>query len=345
MITNQTSKEICSYFLEGHTYTECSLHFNICQQSVLNHLHKNNIKLSYKTSDFSLDKTYFTKIDSEYKAYFLGFLVADGSISKETNRVSFMINSEDSYILQKLKEDIKSSNMVRNYKIFDKRTQKTNNSSVFQFSSKQIKNDLFNLGVSSFKTQTFNFPNIDKEYFSHFLRGLMDGDGYISDHSVVSLISTKEFLQIINKYLFKNTGKISIVAEYLNVYRLIIRKSRTTMDFLDYLYKDASIYLDRKYKKYLESKKNILNKKQSRKVKTIYLLKDNIVFKEFSTLTECSKFLGRKPCTLSNSVRNKSLIKGYSLKLGDSHMLTTPFNLQTNFENNIDEFFRQVKLM
>lgn len=42
-----------------------------------------------------MDINYFHNIDSEKKAYWLGFIVADGNISKTTNRISITLNSDD----------------------------------------------------------------------------------------------------------------------------------------------------------------------------------------------------------------------------------------------------------
>ena len=54
-----------------------------------------------------MDEKYFDNIDTQNKAYTLGFLFADGynSISKST--VSMALQESDGYILDKIRADMK----------------------------------------------------------------------------------------------------------------------------------------------------------------------------------------------------------------------------------------------
>ena len=63
-------------------------------------VHKGMLKTKY-----SYDRNYFEKIDTEDKAYFLGFLYADGFNTKQGFRLQ--ISQKDEDVLLKLKENIK----------------------------------------------------------------------------------------------------------------------------------------------------------------------------------------------------------------------------------------------
>ena len=58
----------------------------------------------------NINYSYFKNIDTEYKAYILGFIFADGSIltniaGNRENTITVSIQKEDSYILTKLLKD------------------------------------------------------------------------------------------------------------------------------------------------------------------------------------------------------------------------------------------------
>jgi hypothetical protein len=211
-----------------------------------------------------MNKNYFEIIDSEIKAYLLGYLVADGNISKKTNRICFCINKNDKSILELFKKELNSENLVRDYTTFDKRTKKYYYSSVFQVSSKKIKEDLKNLGVCENKSMLFKNVNIPKELFRHFLRGMMDGDGSISKDKC-NLISSKEFLEYLNYNYFNNKIYLEEMTKNLNTWKLHLQSYSTILDFLNYIYKDSTVYLDRKYQKYLQFKnKEIKTRKETK---------------------------------------------------------------------------------
>lgn len=58
-----------------------------------------------------IDEHYFLEINSDKKAYFLGFFIADGCVSFNTKnrcygRFSFGIQIEDGYILEELAKEL-----------------------------------------------------------------------------------------------------------------------------------------------------------------------------------------------------------------------------------------------
>lgn len=267
-----------------------------------------------KTTDLFKNKNYFKTIDSEDKAYFLGFLLADGNISKTSNRLCFTINSDDDYILETFKEKINSSNIVRRYVVHDKRTNKNYNSSVFQVSSKELKEDLSNLGFTPYKSEYFDFSSIkDNKYFNHFLRGLFDGDGYVAKKgSVTMLISTKEFLEYLSATYFSNSFLLINVAKTKNVWRAYINSKETSLSFLDFIYKDATIFLKRKYEKYKEMKRIGCTKTCT---STTVEITNNITQEKlfFESIKDCAGFFKVASCTLITCLKKSNNYKGYTV--------------------------------
>lgn len=266
-----------------------------------------------RNRDNTKNENYFQAIDSEEKAYFLGFMLADGNISKKTNRICFTINDNDSYILEKFKKSINSENEVRHYKVFDNRKNKYNNSAVFQVSSSKIKKDLENLGISSNKTKTFDFTKIiDNKNYNHFLRGLFDGDGHINKTKTrISVISTREFLDYINLSFFKKDYLIIGICAEKNVNRLCVQNKNDCIKFLDFIYKDATIFLERKYNLYQNLKKM---KIYHSSIHTECVLIDkNGEQSKFSSIKDAAKSIGIDSGSLITGIKLRGHYKGYKL--------------------------------
>ena len=133
-------------------------------------------------------------------------------------------------------------------------------------------NDLIANGAIRDKTYTMQLPNIPNELMCHFIRGYFDGDGciYITKKnrirchfdsvSTIFLEQLRKFLYDtgINSYLYiskNNNGK------YKDLYRLEIAGVEYTQKFLQYIYNNSQIYLDRKYEKYYGSNAGLATQK------------------------------------------------------------------------------------
>ena len=105
------------------------------------------------------------------------------------------------------------------------------------------------------------FPDINvfksKDLIRHFIRGYFDGDGCFSYHKyktkitpVVGFIGTKEMLDSIQRYsTFWGSKTLKDKRHKHNTFS-IYYPLKNVFDFLNYLYKDSTVYLDRKYKLY-----------------------------------------------------------------------------------------------
>ena len=125
-------------------------------------------KLGGRRCKFNED--YFENIDTEDKAYFLGFIVADGCISTNSNNIKIIQKETD--ILYDFKKYIDSDSPIF--------TTKSGNISCISVSSFKTKTDLSKLGILPNKTMIVEYPNIPEHLQNHFIRGVFDGDGCIS---------------------------------------------------------------------------------------------------------------------------------------------------------------------
>lgn len=214
--------------------------------------------LSESKRIYKVNEDFFNKIDTEEKAYILGFSYADGCVSKDYRVFKFGLQARDIDILQKIKKAMKSDHKITKYIASGKYK-------VIQFAvtSKKICSDLKKHGCINKKTFLVKFPDINKELLRHFIRGYTDGDGYVSSkEKVVSIIGTEDFclsLSDIFKEKFMIKGTIRTAGECKNNNIKEIRfRVRESYRILKWLYSDCNIYLDRKKE---EAEKIVENKR------------------------------------------------------------------------------------
>lgn len=210
----------------------------------------------------------FDSIDTEEKAYWLGFIFADGNISKceytkrngktkrGVYRIEVSLMSSDLAHLQKLgtflelKKEIPISQAA-----FRKERAR------LMFSSKLMWTVLNSYGCTPCKSLTLTFPKVEvfksKDLIKHFIRGYVDGDGCISylnnthKSMFLKLLGTQPFLTTLQSFLPLERPNKLFTRKGINVSELSFSNWRGYY-ICNYLYKDATIYLDRKYTKYKE---------------------------------------------------------------------------------------------
>ena len=168
-ISDIEKSEILNQRKIGVSEKEILINFDISSRQYYNLLKLNNIERN-KLVRYGFNEDYFEVIDSEDKAYFLGFIIADGNISKNNNSVRIIQKETD--ILYEFKKFISFEGPIF-----------TRNDGKIYFitvASSKMKNDLDKLGISSNKTMVVKYPDISKKLQNHFIRGVFDGDGCIS---------------------------------------------------------------------------------------------------------------------------------------------------------------------
>jgi hypothetical protein len=128
-----------------------------------------------KKRKYFYNEDFFERIDNEEKAYFLGFLFADGcvinNVEKYRYQVTLKLHTKDKHILEEFIKKINGE--------MDVWTHGQRDICEINLSGKKIVTDLINKGVVPNKTFTITYPIIDEYLERHFLRGYFDGDGCI----------------------------------------------------------------------------------------------------------------------------------------------------------------------
>lgn len=237
--SQETIQKIIELHNSGKGVTEIGKLLNLDRAAVSRNLKK----LGFDTSRNTLIKDIFHIIDTEEKAYWLGFLYADGYVSKY-NQVEVSLTLEDEDHLIKLKNFINTNTEII----------KDDHRCRLLFCSKELAKDLANLGCVNNKSLILTFPTeeqVPQELLRHFLRGYVDGDGCLcctEKTQQFSITSTKEFF---NGMLARTGWDKSKCNYYPSGKAVTWRCHKDVMpQYLKYLYDDCNIYLNRKYEKY-----------------------------------------------------------------------------------------------
>lgn len=194
-----------------------------------------------------INEDFFESIDTEAKAYFLGLMYSDGSVSKN----QFYLKLKDEDIIIKFKECLECDYPIRRvyYGGYD--------SYILEVSSQKSCNNLIKWGCVPNKTKVIQLPNIKKDLLRHFIRGFFDGDGCLQlqdklyhcrfDLTSASRIFLEQLRPLITEHALSN-GHLGKEAKY-DVYHLNYSGHQVEM-ILDWLYEDSNFYLKRKYDKY-----------------------------------------------------------------------------------------------
>ena len=217
---------------------------------------------SEKSKKYFCNSNYFDVIDNEHKAYWLGFIAADGYIkskSKYNNlALGICLSQKDKGHIEKFKNDIEATNPVLDFK----ENQFGTVNSRIVIVDEHLCQSLIQLGIVEHKSLILTFPTseqLPKHLVRHFVRGYFDGDGSIKKNGDndfgVSILGTYEFLSAIKDvYGIENVLRLNKNCS-TNSYNLTFGGNKKSYKFLHQLYNDADIYLDRKYQRYQILKK------------------------------------------------------------------------------------------
>lgn len=193
---------------------------------------------------------YFEKIDSEEKAYWLGFIAADGNVregKKSVNLFELSLKLSDSSHLEIFKETIN----------FKKPILKDHFRCRLMLADVVFCRNLIDKGVVPRKSLILKFPTekqVPTELIRHFIRGYFDGDGCISNPLKgaisVSLLGTNDFLKKCLETIGHEDRKLIKDKRNTNI-QMFILNGKNAINFLNLMYKDSNVFLQRKYYRYL----------------------------------------------------------------------------------------------
>lgn len=204
----------------------------------------------YKRTSSKLvyDRYFFHQIDTKEKAYWLGFVTADGYVNEQRKFLQIHLQWSDKEHLEKLLKAIQAEKRIQVKQELHSIT--GNKIATICLNGKEIVEGLVKQGVRQGKSTRENPPeNLPEEFYPDYIRGLWDGDGCINKRKIDISISFKMCAWLQDVLIKKCNITKTNICFHCNTYRLMITKNR--LNVLEYLYYPClskDIVLDRKYK-------------------------------------------------------------------------------------------------
>lgn len=212
---------------------------------------QNNIKLkSFKKMCDDRRVVKFNPFDEENKEsnYWLGILASDGSVYE--NRIRLGLQEQDLNHIEKFRDFINPElKIVKTIK--DKKHIMYN----LSFRSIETKEYLHSIGITNQKSLIIDYK---KPITIDFLRGVIDGDGYIrSDGTEVSIATGSIVFANQLKEFIKKTFNVNCTVRKTkpNLFCVGVYGGRQVNKVLE-IYENADIYLERKYQKAISIRNN-----------------------------------------------------------------------------------------
>lgn len=241
--------------------TKIGKKYKVKRQTLSKYLKERGYDVINYQNRLRIDETVFDVIDSEEKAYWLGFLYADGNIGSNEYKLEMNLSAKDSDHMKKFQNFLKYTEdkvrVSKSYSNFEGSTDVCR----FSIRNKHIWSALNDKGCVPKKSLILTFPDLqiftDKSLVRHFLRGYVDGDGTLYTtkdvdgciNTCIGAVGTKEFLQGFVDYLCEYTMVCKNNDSKAYSIKYGYAKARKVARML---YEGATIYLDRKYNKFLE---------------------------------------------------------------------------------------------
>ena len=218
---------------------------------------------------YQINEHYFDEIDTPNKAYILGFFYADGSNVKSKRTISMSLEERDKDILERIRNEIGSERPLEFLDYSNKHdfgyTYK-NQYRLLLFSAHMCK-VLESYGMVPNKSLVLNFPDIREDLLPFFILGVFDGDGSVSQGKIketnftLTITSTEKFCERLKEIVEFKLGIHCHIYDAQNHNGITkafnISGGLQVKQFLDWLYKDADMFLERKHDRYIQYFYNI----------------------------------------------------------------------------------------
>lgn len=241
-----TDEYIVEMYKNGTRVVELATIAGISPRGIRNILYKSGIENLKQPRKYAVNESFFKTYTNEM-VYALGMIITDGCVTKkpEVYNTNFSIAQSDKEFLQKLLDIMGSKHPIR----------KDARSTVHRFfiGSQEMVNDLIGFGIGERKSLNVKFPIIPNEFKSHFIRGVIDGDGWVCKrgYSVTITSASESFanslLRILSHQGFDTRIRVDITEGHSTIYRVTVSGKEQVLKLADWIYADAGdLFLKRK---------------------------------------------------------------------------------------------------
>lgn len=274
MLTDQQKIELVQRYGKGERISAIATSLGSSYRACWAMLKRRNVEMRndgpLANRKYTFDTKVFDAIDTQEKAYWLGFLYADGYNFEKRYTVSVRLAPVDVSHLRKYRAFL---SLERPFSVVTPKKQagfegSTGTVGVIA-TDMHFSKRLRELGVTTNKSFNLQFPTkeqVPHPLLPHFIRGYFDGDGCISigrrklghkSSAIVNIVGSRSFilqLQRVIESVTTRSGSLRVCNPMAksSVVTITVNGNGVSRTLLDWLYKDATVYLDRKHKKYQE---------------------------------------------------------------------------------------------
>lgn len=255
-LNEEQIQEIKALYNKGYSSRRVAEETGVSKTTVLKFVEDKAAPSSFRI--YSVNEDFFNTVDSEKKAYWLGYMYADGSNDEKSGRISLSQSDKDKSAVYAFKTALEAEHPV--YEAVAKGGYSKKNSLVYTLSinSRKLSDALAKLGCVSNKTYKLSLPELPTSLLPHFIRGVFDGDGSVwvsGSRGYFSITGYVPFLEQLQEVLIRDAQ--------VNKTKINLRRPNESSDYgdiryggkapmkqlYDYLYKDAKYFLRRKKEK------------------------------------------------------------------------------------------------
>jgi hypothetical protein len=251
----QFEKEIIQSYKAGTTITCLSKTHN-CSRKFIRNLLKNAM-ITLRSDDKHDYKIDFAHLDTEVKAYVLGLLAADGRMYHHRRATCLKLKLDDLELLEKLRDYIQPRGEVR---IYYNTNQHGTDVCEFCINNVELCQQLYSHGIIPNKTRAVKLPpNLPNYLLNHWMRGYFDGDGSVFHRNNRPTLSGLEcnmtgninIITFVKTYFNKICNSSTKIHQTGDHTFKVVYTGTKAVSFLQHIYADATIYLERKYQRAL----------------------------------------------------------------------------------------------
>ena len=247
-----TDPVIIKMYKSGMSFKEMKPIIGLSDRAIRDVMYKHGVKMNREQSSgqprkHKVNEDFF-KVWTHEMAWVLGLFVTDGTVNNKIQSISF--TQKDERILH----------LIANYMEADyilAPSAPTRLTPTLLINSKEIKNDLEKLGIHSNKSLTVPFPNVPEEFLPSFVRGVIDGDGWVQKRGYVmnvtsgSLSFAEGLLSVFQSWKLRSEITTEISQSGNPIYRVWVKGKNTLPQLAKIIYNDAT-------DNYIISKKDLM---------------------------------------------------------------------------------------
>ncbi|MET3698986.1 LAGLIDADG family homing endonuclease [Bacillus oleivorans] len=236
-----TDEQIIKMYKSGMPFKEMIPIIGLSDRAIRNVIYKHGIEMNREKQSgqprkHKVNEDFFKKWSHEM-AWVFGLLITDGNISGNSHCISFA--QKDEKILRLIAKYMEADYVLGG-------TGPTKLTPTLLINSKEIKSDLAKLGISSNKSLTVPFPRIPEEYLPSFIRGVIDGDGWVQRNGYVMNITTgsqsfaEGLLSVFMNWNLRSEISIQNTRKGKHVYRVWVKGKYNLPKLAKIIYNDAT---------------------------------------------------------------------------------------------------------